>query len=111
MRSYLLSNSQALHLSCVQRWTDLVRGGSWWIQDFQRIDIADNLTSRFCDMHREKAKQFKDVGKERHPVPFLLFFYKVYKRPLTPPPFPRFIVTMQIYENTFTTFFLLNMIP
>ena len=45
------------------------------------------------------------------PYHFFCFFYKVYKRPLTPPPFPRFIVTMQIYENTFTTFFLLNMIP
>ena len=28
--------------------------------------------------------------KGRHPLPFLLFFYKVYKRPLTPPSFALF---------------------
>ena len=45
-----------------------------------------------------------------HPAPFLLFFYKVYKRPLTPP--PRFIkLRCEFFENTFTTFFPLNMIP
>ena len=41
--------------------------------------------------------------KGRHHVPFLLFFYKVYKRPLTPP--PRFIkLRCKFFENTFTTF-------
>ena len=48
----------------------------------------------------------------RHHVPFLLFFYKAYKRPLTPPNAPCFVkLRCKFFENFFTTFSPLNMIP